>query len=139
YTDVMMMHQNGIENVVATSGTALTTEQIRLIKRYTENIHLIFDGDAAGLKATEKAIDLILAEAMNVRVLLLPPGQDPDGFVREQGHGGFLQYAADHTMDFLEFKMKASGMNADSDVDQADPVKRAELIRNLLDTVAIIE
>ncbi len=134
YTDVMMLHQNGIENVVATSGTALTTEQIQLIKRYTDTIHLIFDGDTAGINATQKAIDLILGEAMNVMILPLPEGQDPDGFVRDQGSGGFRKYAEDHTMDFLEFKLKLF-----SHQDISSPVAQTEMIRNILDSVSVIE
>lgn len=139
YTDVMMMHQNGIENVVATSGTALTSEQIRMIKRYCDTIHLIFDGDAAGVKATERAIDLILAEGMNVRILPLPEGQDPDEFVRAKGNGGFKQYASEYTEDFLPFKMNKFGAKANDQDNLADPVLRAEMIRDLLDTVSIIE
>ena len=139
YTDVMMMHQNGIENVVATSGTALTSEQIRMIKRYCDTIHLIFDGDAAGVKATERAIDLILAEGMNVRILPLPEGQDPDEFVRAKGNGGFKQYASEFTEDFLPFKMNKFGAKANDQDNLADPVLRAEMIRDLLDTVSIIE
>src|SRR5690554_4579175 len=133
YTDVMMMHQHGIENVVATSGTALTSEQIRLIKRYTDTIHLVFDSDAAGTKATGKAIDLILAESMNVMILPLPPGQDPDGFIHDQGNGGFRQYAENHTLDFLSYKMQLR------QEDKLDPVEQAELIRSLLETISIIE
>ena len=139
YTDVMMMHQNGIENVVATSGTALTSEQIRMIKRYCDTIHLIFDGDAAGVKATERAIDLILAEGMNVRILPLPEGQDPDEFVRAKGNGGFKQYASEYTEDFLPFKMNKFGAKANDQDNLSDPVLRAEMIRDLLDTVSIIE
>ncbi len=139
YTDVMMMHQNGIENVVATSGTALTSEQIRMIKRYCDTIHLIFDGDAAGVKATERAIDLILAEGMNVRILPLPEGQDPDEFVRAKGNGGFKQYASEYTEDFLPFKMNKFGAKANDQDNMADPILRAEMIRDLLDTVSIIE
>lgn len=133
YTDVMMMHQHGIENVVATSGTALTPEQIRLIKRYTDTIHLLFDSDEAGIKATEKAIDLILAEGMNVLILRLPPGKDPDGFVLEQGYGGFQKYATDNTTDFLNFKIQAFRG------DHNDPVAQAALIRNILESLAVID
>ncbi|MBY5957014.1 DNA primase [Membranicola marinus] len=134
YTDVMMMHQNGVENVVATSGTALTSDQIRLIKRYTDTIHLIFDSDAAGTKATLKAIDLILAEAMNVKILPLPEGQDPDGFIMAKGHSGFQKYAEDQLLDFLSFKIQFH------DKDQGeDPVSQSELIRNILSSIALID
>ena len=134
YTDVMMMHQNGIENVVATSGTALTADQIRLIKRYTDTIHLIFDSDAAGVNATLKAIDLILTEAMNVLILPLPEGQDPDGFVREKGNSGFLTYVADHEQDFLSFKISLQDKKSGN-----DPVSRAEMIRDILSSIALID
>lgn len=134
YTDVMMMHQNGIENVVATSGTALTADQIRLIRRYTDTIHLIFDSDAAGVNATLKAIDLILAEAMNVLILPLPEGQDPDGFIRQKGNSGFLTYVADHEQDFLSFKI---GLQDKKSTD--DPVSRAEMIRDILSSIALID
>ena len=134
YTDVMMMHQHGIENVVATSGTALTSDQIRLIKRYTDTIHLVFDSDDAGQKATEKAIDLILAESMNVMVLPLPAGEDPDGFVLAKGSGGFRQYADEETVDFLTFKMSIHQKDT-----QDNPASQADAIRSLLDTIAIID
>lgn len=133
YTDVMMMHQNGVENVVATSGTALTSDQIRLIKRYTDTIHLIFDSDAAGVKATLKAIDLVLAEAMNVMVLPLPEGQDPDGFIREKGNSGFQKYADDQSLDFLSFKISLQNRN------DKDAISQTQLIRDILESVALIE
>lgn len=134
YTDVMMMHQNGFQNVVATSGTALTPDQIRMIKRYTDTIVLVFDSDTAGAKATLKGIDLILEESMNVLVLPLPEGTDPDSFVLEQGHGGFTEYESIHRMDFLKYKLSLI-----SEEDKQNPVTQSEMIRDIIDSIAIID
>lgn len=135
YTDVMMLHQNGIENVVATSGTALTEEQIRLIKRYSDQIVLLFDSDAAGTKATLRAIDLILQEGLNVLILPLPEGNDPDHFIRETGHSGFIEYTESHALDFLQYKIH---LHEKSD-SAGDPEAKSELIRNIVQSIAKIE
>ncbi|MFN3840875.1 MAG: DNA primase, partial [Cyclobacteriaceae bacterium] len=105
YTDVLSLHQSGIENVVASSGTALTEEQIRLMRRFTENVTVLFDGDAAGVKAALRGIDLILKGGLNVRVVLLPDGEDPDSYSRKMGSTEFSQYLKDNTKDFISFKI----------------------------------
>lgn len=135
YTDVMMLHQNGIENVVATSGTALTAEQVRLIKRYADLIILLFDSDQAGVNATLRAIDMILEEGMNVQVLPLPDGSDPDNFVREKGHSGFLKYSDDNAMDFLQYKIGIHEKNHP----ESDPESQSRLIRDIVGSIAKIE
>lgn len=104
YTDVTSLHQAGIENVVASSGTALTTGQIRLIKRFTSNITILYDGDAAGIKAALKGIDLILEQGMNVRVVLLPEGEDPDSFSKSQSFSEFKNYIDTQEKDFIHLK-----------------------------------
>ena len=104
YTDVIAMHQAGIENVVASSGTALTIEQIRLIKRFSGNITIIYDGDEAGIKASFRGIDMILEEGMNVKVVMLPDGEDPDSFAREHSSSEFLEFIASGEKDFISFK-----------------------------------
>ncbi|HKI89565.1 MAG TPA: DNA primase, partial [Draconibacterium sp.] len=106
YTDVLSMHQAGIENVVASSGTALTTDQIRLIKRFTPNITIIYDGDEAGIKASLRGIDLVLEEGMNVKVLLLPEGEDPDSFAKKMGASAYLKYIQENETDFIQFKTR---------------------------------
>ncbi len=141
YMDVIALYQAGIENVVATSGTALTVEQIRLVKRFTHNILLIYDADPAGISATLRGIDLLLEQEMNVRVLLLPEGEDPDSFVKTHGKSGFDAYSEEKAQDFIDFKIDCLAMSLDwSDPDQfttaihdtaatiawiPDPVKRA--------------
>ncbi|MDE5980757.1 MAG: DNA primase, partial [Bacteroidaceae bacterium] len=104
YTDVMAMHQAGVENVVASSGTALTDEQIRLIHRLTNNIVVIYDGDAAGIKASQRGIDMLLRQGMNVRLLLLPDGDDPDSFSRKHSAEDFQKYLKENQVDFIKFK-----------------------------------
>ena len=133
YTDVLSMHQAGIENVVASSGTALTGGQIRLIKRFTSNITVLYDGDSAGIKAALRGIDLLLAEGMNVRVVLLPEGEDPDSFARSQSAAAFTEYLAKHEEDFIRFKTRLLLEDAKS-----DPIKRTALISDVVDSVAII-
>jgi len=135
YTDVMMLHQNGIENVVATSGTALTVEQIRLIKRYAEQIILLFDSDQAGIKATLRAIDLILEEGLNVQVLPLPDGDDPDHFVRKKGHTEFLKYTDENAQDFLQYKIDLHKKTDQSN----DPESQSGLIKDIVGSIAKIE
>lgn len=133
YTDVISMHQAGIENVVASSGTSLTPGQIRLIKRYTPNITLLFDGDPAGVKAAMRGVDLILQEGMNVKIVMLPEGEDPDSFVQKEGRSGFETYLQTHTRDFIFFKTDLLLEEAAN-----DPVKKGNLIREIIDTLAKI-
>ncbi|MDR0431506.1 MAG: DNA primase [Tannerellaceae bacterium] len=133
YTDVISMHQAGIENVVASSGTALTQQQIRLIHRFTENITVLYDGDAAGIKAALRGIDLLLEEGLNVKVLLLPDGEDPDSFARKHNSTQFKEFITQNETDFIRFKTRLL-------LDEAgdDPVKRSSLINDIIRTVAII-
>ncbi len=133
YTDVLSMHQAGIENVVASSGTALTPDQIRLIKRLTPNITIIYDGDAAGIKASLRGINLVLQEGLNVKVLLLPNGEDPDSFARKKGASGFQNYLAEHETDFIRFKTNLLLKSAEK-----DPVAKARLISDVIGSVAVI-
>jgi len=133
YTDVLSMHQAGIENVVASSGTALTPDQIRLIRRFTPNITIIYDGDAAGIKASMRGIDLVLEEGMNVKVLLLPDGEDPDSFARKNGASGFGEYIRENETDFIRFKTRLLLKNAEK-----DPIAKARLITDVIRSVAVI-
>jgi len=133
YTDVMAFHQADIKNVVASSGTALTKEQIQLIKRLTKNVLVIFDGDRAGIKAALRGIDLILEQGLNVKVLLLPDGDDPDSFSKRLSTDALHQYIAENTQDFINFK--ASLLN---ELSQNDPIKRGELIRDIISSIAKI-
>ncbi|NBC81762.1 MAG: DNA primase [Bacteroidetes bacterium] len=133
YTDVLSMHQNGIENVVASSGTALTAEQIRLVKRFTPNITIIYDGDAAGLKASMRGIDIVLEEGMNVKVVLLPEGEDPDSFAQSHGQDEFLSFIETHERDFITFKTNLLLKDA-----AGDPVKRSGLIQEIVRSIAVI-
>ncbi|MBN2486603.1 MAG: DNA primase [Bacteroidales bacterium] len=133
YTDVISMHQAGIANVVASSGTALTVEQIRLIKRFTKNITVLYDGDPAGIKASLRGIDLILEEGMNVKVLLLPDGEDPDSFARANSSTRFIEFIEQNESDFIRFKTKLLLKDA-----QNDPVKRATLISDIVKSIAVI-
>lgn len=133
YTDVLSMHQAGIENVVASSGTALTSEQIRLVKRFTPNITIIYDGDAAGIKASLRGIDLVLEEGMNVKVLLLPDGEDPDSFAKKKGASGFREYIDENETDFIQFKTRLLLKDAEK-----DPVAKARLISDVIRSVAVI-
>jgi len=133
YTDVMAMHQQGVENVVASSGTALTHEQIRLIHRFTENITVIYDGDAAGIKASQRGIDMLLAEGMTVRLLLLPDGDDPDSFARKHTATEYQEYLTDHQVDFIRFKTDLLLNEA-----QGDPIKLSRLVNNIVDSLAVI-
>jgi DNA primase len=133
YTDVISLHQAGIENVVASSGTALTSEQVRLIKRFTKNITVLYDGDEAGIKASLRGIDLILEEGLNVKVLLLPPGEDPDSFARTHSSGEFLDFIRENESDFIKFKTRLLAQGA-----EGDPVKRATLISDVVRSIAVI-
>ena len=133
YTDVISMHQSGIENVVASSGTALTSGQIRMIHRFTNNMTVLYDGDEAGIKASIRGIDMLLEEGMNIKVCLLPDGDDPDSFARKHNSTEFQAFIAEHETDFIQFKahllLKEAGK---------DPIKRAELIGSLVQSISVI-
>lgn len=133
YTDVISMHQAGIENVVASSGTALTQGQIRLIHRFTNNITVLYDGDAAGIKAALRGIDLLLEDGMNVKVVLLPDGEDPDSFARKHNASQFTEFIKQSETDFIRFKTRLLLDDAGN-----DPIKRSSLITDIIRTVAII-
>lgn len=133
YTDVISMHQAGIENVVASSGTALTPGQIRLIHRFTNNITVLYDGDVAGIKASIRGIDMLLEEGMNIKVCLLPDGEDPDSFARKYNASGFQDFIQKHETDFIRFKTNLLLEDAGK-----DPIKRAELITNLVQSISVI-
>lgn len=133
YTDVIQFNQAGIENVVASSGTALTPDQIRLISRLTKNITVLFDGDAAGLRASVRGIDLILEEGMNVKVCTFPEGEDPDSFARKTAHGDLVEYLQKNAKDFIQFKATLL-----VDESQNDPVKKAGLIRDMVTSISKI-
>jgi len=133
YTDVIAMHQAGIENVVASSGTALTAGQIRMIHRFTENVTVLYDGDTAGIKASLRGIDLLLKEGMNIKVLLLPDGEDPDSFSRKMSSSDFANYIENHQEDFLRFKINL--LMEDS---KSDPIKRASMARDVVESISLI-
>jgi DNA primase len=133
YTDVIAMHQAGIENVVASSGTSLTTDQIRLIKRFTSDITILYDGDEAGIKASFRGIDMILEEGMNVKVVMFPEGEDPDSFAKSHSSSEFLNFIKDGEKDFISFKTGILLAEA-----QRDPVKRAQLITDIVRSIAVI-
>ena len=133
YIDVTSMHQSGVENVVASSGTSLTTGQIRLIHRFTNNITVLYDGDSAGIHASIRGIDMLLAEGMNVKVLLLPDGDDPDSFAQKHTAQEFRDYIEAHQTDFIEFKtnLLLKGVT--------DPIKRSEAISSIVKSVSVIQ
>ena len=133
YTDVLSMHQAGIENVVSSSGTALTTGQIRLIRRFTQNMTVLYDGDAAGISAALRGIDLLLEEGLNVKVVLLPKGEDPDSFARKQNAESFNKFIVENEVDFIRFKAQLL-LNETKD----DPIKRAGLISSIVESIALI-
>ena len=133
YFDVLRMHQIGIENVVASSGTSLTTEQIRLVKRYTKNITMLYDGDTAGVHAALRGTDMILAEGMNVRVVVLPPEHDPDTFGKEYPTEEVLRYLKDNAKDFIRFKTELLLKDAAN-----DPIKKGQVVRNMVETISVV-
>lgn len=133
YTDVISMHQSGIENVVASSGTSLTEGQIRLLHRFTSDITVLYDGDSAGIKASLRGIDMLLSEGLNVKVLLLPDGEDPDSFARKRSATEFQNYIDEHQTDFIKFKTNL--LLADCG---QDPIKRAKLITDIVNSIAAI-
>src|SRR5690606_23960333 len=133
YADVISMHQAGVENVVSSSGTSLTSGQIRLISRFTNNVVILYDGDAAGIKASLRGTDMLLQEGLNVKVLLFPDGNDPDSYVQTYGSTAFKEYIGKHQEDFIFYKtnilLKDTG---------GDPIKRAEVIREVVESIALI-
>ncbi len=133
YFDVLRMHQIGMENVVASSGTSLTTEQIRLVKRYTNNITMLYDGDAAGLHAAVRGTDMILSEGMNVRVVVLPPEHDPDSFAKAYPIEEVQRYLTDNAKDFIRFKTELLLKDTAN-----DPIKRSEVIRDIVQSISVI-
>jgi len=133
YTDVLSLHQSGIENAVASSGTSLTTEQIRLIKRFTSNITVLYDGDPAGIKASLRGIDMILEEDINVKVVPLPNGEDPDSFSRSMNASSLVQYIREHETDFIRFKTMLLLSET-----QDDPIAKAKLINDIVKSIAVI-
>ena len=133
YFDVLRMHQIGIENVVASSGTSLTMEQIRLVKRYTKNITMLYDGDAAGIHAALRGTDMILSEGMNVRVVVLPPEHDPDTFGKEFSTEYVSNYLKENAKDFIRFKTELLLKDAEN-----DPIKRGQVIRDIVESISVI-
>ena len=133
YFDVLRMHQIGIENVVASSGTSLTMEQIRLVKRYTKNITMLYDGDAAGIHAALRGTDMILSEGMNVRVVVLPPEHDPDTFGKEFSTEYVSNYLKDNAKDFIRFKTELLLKDTEN-----DPIKRGQVVRDIVETISVI-
>ena len=133
YTDVLSLHQAGIENVVASSGTSLTIEQIRLVKRYTENIKILYDGDPAGIKAALRGMGMVLEEGLNVKIVLLPQGEDPDSYLKAVGTEAFREYITQEAKDFIMFQAGLLQEEA-----AGDPVKKTKLIKDIVDSIARI-
>lgn len=133
YTDVIQMHQSGVENVVASSGTSLTPGQIRLIHRFTSNITVLYDGDFAGIKASLRGIDMLLEEGMNIKVVLLPDGEDPDSFAKAHNATEFQEFIRNNETDFIHFKTRILSADAGN-----DPIKKAELITSIVKSIAVI-
>ena len=133
YTDVISLHQAGIENVVASSGTSLTVEQIRLIGRFTQNITVLYDGDSAGIKASLRGMDMILEEGLNVKLVVFPEGEDPDSYVQKIGSEAFIEHIKTHASDFITFKAELALKEAGD-----DPFKRAELIKDMVGSISKI-
>lgn len=133
YTDVTSLHQSGIENVVASSGTSLTIDQIRLIRRFTNNVTIIYDGDQAGIKASMRGIDMVLEEGINVKVLPLPEGEDPDSFSRSMSATALLGYIRENETDFIKFKTKLLLAGVEN-----DPINRAKLVTDIVSSISVI-
>jgi len=133
YTDVMSRHEAGIENVVASSGTSLTQEQVKLIKRFTPNITILYDGDPAGIKASIRGIDIVLEEGMNVKIVLLPDGEDPDSYSKKISNEEFRNFLQKNETDFIRFKTQLLMAEANN-----DPVMKANLIRDVVKSIAVI-
>lgn len=134
YTDVLSMYQAGIQNIVASSGTSLTTDQIKLIKRYSQNVTVMYDGDDAGIKASFRGIDMILEQGMNVKVLLFPDGEDPDSFAKNKRDEEIKEYIKSNIQDFIAFKMDLLM----TDVDANDPIKKVSLLKEFINSIAVI-
>ena len=133
YTDVIAMHQAGIKNVVANSGTALSIHQIHILRRFTQNIVLLYDGDEAGIHAALRGTDMLLAEGMNLKVLLLPDGDDPDSFARKHTASDFKRYIEEHQTDFIQFKTDLLLRN------ERDPLKRSEAINSIVKSISVVQ
>lgn len=133
YTDVLSMHQAGVENVVASSGTSLTQGQIKMIHRFTQNIVVLYDGDSAGIKASIRGIDLLLEEGMHVKIVLLPAGEDPDSFAKSHNANEFIDYIEQNQQDFIQFKSNLLLQEAGN-----DPIKKAQLINDIVQSIAVI-
>ncbi|MFI5134796.1 MAG: DNA primase, partial [Chitinophagales bacterium] len=133
YTDVISMHQAGIENVVASSGTSLTEDQIKLIKRFTDNITILYDGDEAGIKAALRGLELMASQDVNIRVVLLPDGDDPDSFLHKKGSAALREFIHDNKKHFLQFKTEVLMKDAGN-----DPLKRADVIKEVVSTLALV-
>ena len=133
YADVLSMHQAGVENVVSSSGTSLTSGQVRLIARYTKNVTILYDGDEAGIKASLRGTDMLLEEGLNVKVLLFPDGNDPDSYVQQFGSTAFRKYIAEHQQDFIFYKTQVLLRDAGN-----DPIKRAGVIHDVVESIALI-
>ena len=133
YTDVIQFHQSGVKNVVASSGTALTNEQIRLVNRLTKNITILFDGDAAGLRASLRGVDLILEQGMNVKVCMFPDGEDPDSFAKSNTYEDLILFLESEAKDFIQFKAEVL-----NDASKDDPVKKAETVRDIITSISKI-
>jgi len=133
YTDVIQFYQTGVKNVVSSSGTALTSDQIRLINRLTNNITVLFDGDAAGIRASIRGIDLILEQGMNVKVCTFPDGEDPDSFAKSNTLEELTKYLNENAKDFIQFKASLLVKEANN-----DPIKKAETIREIVNSIAKI-
>ena len=133
YTDVISMHQSGIQNVVSSSGTSLTKEQVKLVKRYTKNLTILYDGDAAGIKASFRGIDLILEEGMNVKVVLFPDGEDPDSFAKKNSDSELALFIKEQKQDFITFKAQILLKDGEN-----DPLKKSDLIREIVQSVGLI-
>ncbi len=133
YTDVISMHLSGIENVVASSGTSLTENQIKLIKRFTDNVTVLYDGDAAGIKASLRGIDMLLEGGLNVKAVVFPEGEDPDSYSRKVGSEAFKNYLGQHARDFIAFKIDLFAQEA-----AGDPIKRADIVRQVVQSVSKI-
>ena len=133
YTDVISMYQSGVKNVVSSSGTSLTREQVKLVKRYTQNLTILYDGDSAGIKASFRGIDLILEEGMNVKVVLFPDGEDPDSFAKKNSESELALYIKNHKQDFITFKADILLKDGEN-----DPLKKSDLIREIVQSVSLI-
>lgn len=133
YTDVISLFQAGVENVVASSGTSLTEDQLKLIKRYTNNLTILYDGDSAGVKAALRGLDMAIEQGLNVHVVLLPDNHDPDSYVQEVGASGFAKYIQENKKDIILFKLEASLKEA-----KDDSVKKSELINEIAETLSKI-